>query len=290
MPERNRGYLRKQRLRNIERRKKLISQRELMYHGYKTLNDPDFKEGMLHKGHSGRLGMGGTAVKTNTRKGHASYRHKVLMVQQITIQNMISNKLKMGYSKLKNGRMKMKAEKKKVLIVIDVQNDFVTGSLGTPEAQAIIPNVKEKFDEYKNNKNYVILTKDTHHSDYADTSEGRKLPEHCMYGTKGWEIVDELDYKNLDSFMVCCKSTFGFDDWDWEETFGIAYDSSLLDIEIIGVCTDICVITNALLIKTYYPEAKITVDASCCAGSTPEKHKAALDVMESCQINVINRN
>ena len=111
-----------------------------------------------------------------------------------------------------------------------------------------------------------------------------------MYGTKGWEIVDELDYKNLDSFMVCCKSTFGFDDWNWEETFGIAYDSSLLDIEIIGVCTDICVITNALLIKTYYPEAKITVDASCCAGSTPEKHKAALDVMESCQINVINRN
>ena len=112
----------------------------------------------------------------------------------------------------------MEKEKKKVLIVIDVQNDFVTGSLGTPEAQAIIPNVKKKFDEYKNNKNYVILTKDTHHSDYADTSEGRKLPEHCMYGTKGWEIVDELDYKNLDSFMVCCKSTFGFDDWDWEET------------------------------------------------------------------------
>lgn len=112
----------------------------------------------------------------------------------------------------------MEKEKKKVLIVIDVQNDFVTGVLGTPEAQAIVPNVKKKFDEYKNNKNYVILTKDTHHSDYADTSEGRKLPEHCMYGTKGWEIVDELDYKNLDSFMVCCKSTFGFDDWDWEET------------------------------------------------------------------------
>ena len=80
----------------------------------------------------------------------------------------------------------MEEEKKKVLIVVDVQNDFVTGSLGTPEAQAIIPNVKEKFDEYKNNGDYVILTKDTHHSDYADTSEGRKLPEHCMYGTKGW--------------------------------------------------------------------------------------------------------
>lgn len=123
------------------------------------------------------------------------------------------------------------------------------------------------------------------------TADGKQLlvPEHCMYGTKGWEIVDELDYKNLDSFMVCCKSTFGFDDWNWEEIFNTT-DGSLLDIEIIGVCTDICVITNALLIKTYYPEAKITVDASCCAGSTPEKHKAALDVMESCQINVINRN
>lgn len=290
MPERNRGYLRKQRLRNIERRKKLISQRELMYHGYKTLNDPDFKEGMLHKGHSGRLGMGGTAVKLILVKDMLHIDIKVLMVKQIIIQDMISSKLKMEHSKLKNGRTKMEEEKKKVLIVVDVQNDFVTGSLGTPEAQAIIPNVKEKFDEYKNNGDYVILTKDTHHSDYADTSEGRKLPEHCMYGTKGWEIVDELDYKNLDSFMVCCKSTFGFDDWDWEETFGIAYDSSLLDIEIIGICTDICVITNALLIKTYYPEAKITVDASCCAGSTPEKHKAALDVMESCQINVINRN
>lgn len=289
MPERNRGYLRKQRLRNIERRKKLISQRELMYHGYKTLNDPDFKEGMLHKGHSGRFGMGGTAVKTNTRKGHASYRHKGAYGQADNYSRHISSKLKMEHSKLKNGRTKMEEEKKKVLIVVDVQNDFVTGSLGTPEAQAIIPNVKEKFDEYKNNKNYVILTKDTHHSDYADTSEGRKLPEHCMYGTKGWEIVDELDYKNLDSFMVCCKSTFGFDDWNWEEIFNTT-DGSLLDIEIIGICTDICVITNALLIKTYYPEAKITVDASCCAGSTPEKHKAALDVMESCQINVINRN
>lgn len=187
----------------------------------------------------------------------------------------------------------MEKEKKKVLIVIDVQNDFVTGSLGTPEAQAIIPNVKEKFDKYKNNNDYVIFTKDTHDSDYLDTAEGKKLPEHCMHGTHGWEIVDEINYKgfkNFNNFMVCCKSTFGFDDWDWEETFDIADDSSLLDIEIIGICTDICVITNALLIKTYYPEAKITVDASCCAGSTPEKHEAALDVMESCQINVINRN
>lgn len=84
----------------------------------------------------------------------------------------------------------MEKEKKKVLIVIDVQNDFVTGSLGTPEAQAIIPNVKEKFDKYKNNNDYVIFTKDTHDSDYLDTAEGKKLPEHCMHGTHGWEIVE----------------------------------------------------------------------------------------------------
>lgn len=131
----------------------------------------------------------------------------------------------------------MKKEKKKVLIVIDVQNDFVTGVLGTPEAQAIIPNVKEKFDKYKNNNDYVIFTKDTHDSNYLDTAEGKKLPEHCIHGTHGWEIVDEINYKgfrNFNNFMVCCKSTFGFDDWDWEETFDIANDS-LLDIEIIGI-------------------------------------------------------
>lgn len=187
----------------------------------------------------------------------------------------------------------MAKEKKKVLIVIDVQNDFVYGSLGTPEAQEVIPNIKKKFDKYKNNNDYVIFTKDTHDSDYLATAEGKKLPvEHCIRGTSGWEIVDEINYKgfkNLNNFMVCCKSTFGFDDWDWEETFNIV-DDSLLDIEIIGLCTDICVITNALLIKTYYPEAKITVDASCCAGSTPERHKAALEVMKSCQINVIGKS
>lgn len=108
-----------------------------------------------------------------------------------------------------------KEKKKKVLIVIDVQNDFVTGSLGTPEAQAIIPNVKEKFDEYKNNNDYVIFTKDTHGSNYLDTAEGKKLPKHCIHGTHGWEIVDEINYKgfrNFNNFMVCCKSTFGFDD------------------------------------------------------------------------------
>lgn len=183
--------------------------------------------------------------------------------------------------------------KKKVLIVIDVQNDFVTGSLGTPEAQAIVPKIKEKFEEYKNNGDYVVYTMDTHNSDYLNTSEGKKLPvEHCIYRTSGWEVIDEIHpaKNNCNNFMVCKKSTFGYKGWDWEEIFGTDSDIGNLNIEIIGVCTDICVITNALLIKTYYPEAEIIVDAVCCAGTTPEKHKAALDVMESCQINVINKN
>lgn len=187
----------------------------------------------------------------------------------------------------------MEEEKKKVLIVVDVQNDFVYGSLGTPEAEAIIPKIKEKFEEYKNNGDYVVYTMDTHNSDYLNTSEGKKLPvEHCIYRTSGWEVIDEIHpaKNNCNNFMVCKKSTFGYEGWDWEEMFGTDSDIGNLNIEIIGVCTDICVITNALLIKTYYPEAEITVDASCCAGTTPEKHKAALDVMESCQINVINKN
>lgn len=183
---------------------------------------------MLQRISDGRLGMGGTAVKTNTRKGHASYRHKGAYGQADNIQDMISSKLKMEHSKLKEWENEDGRREKKVLIVVDVQNDFVTGSLGTPEAQAPIPNVKEKFDEYKNNGDYVILTRILIIQITQILQRAENFPEHCMYGTKGWEIVDELDYKNLDSFMVCCKSTFGFDDWDWEETFGIAYDSSFI--------------------------------------------------------------
>ena len=182
---------------------------------------------------------------------------------------------------------------KKILVVVDVQNDFVYGSLGSDEAISVVPNIVKKVNEYKNNYDLIIFTQDTHYDDYLDTQEGKKLPvEHCIRGTNGWEIVDEINYKKCEkfnNFAVCRKSTFGFDDWGWEERFNNT-DDSLLDIEIIGLCTDICVITNALLIKTYYPEAKITVDASCCAGSTPERHKAALDVMKSCQINVIGES
>lgn len=109
--------------------------------------------------------------------------------------------------------------KKKVLIVVDVQNDFVTGSLGTPEAQAIVPKIKEKFEEHKNNGDYVVYTMDTHNSDYLNTSEGKKLPvEHCIYRTSGWEVIDEIHpvKNNYNNFMVCKKSTFGYEGWDWE--------------------------------------------------------------------------
>lgn len=164
----------------------------------------------------------------------------------------------------------------KILIVIDMQNDFVTGSLGTKEAQAIVPNVKKKIQEYVNRGDQIIFTRDTHYSNYLETQEGKMLPvEHCIYDTEGWEIVDELEVMNC---IYVNKTSFGWDGW-----LKLNYE----EIELIGVCTDICVISNALILKAQFPEVKITVDASCCAGVTPGLHEAALKVMKSCQINVI---
>ena len=164
----------------------------------------------------------------------------------------------------------------KTLIVIDMQNDFVTGPLGTKEAQAIVPNVKRKIQEYAKRGDKIIFTRDTHYSNYLETQEGKMLPvEHCMYTTKGWQIVDGL---TVPGCKYINKETFGRNNWN---------DYNYEEIEIIGVCTDICVISNALILKAQFPEVKITVDASCCAGVTPELHDAALKVMRSCQINVI---
>lgn len=168
----------------------------------------------------------------------------------------------------------------KVLVVVDMQNDFVTGSLGTKEAREIVPSVKKKIEKYFSNGEEIIFTRDTHYSNYLDTQEGKNLPvEHCIYGTMGWNILEGLETPNC---QYVDKNTFGWD--QWKETLG---KSNLDEVELIGVCTDICVVSNALLIKVLFPEAKITVDASCCAGVTPEKHDAALEVMKSCQINVI---
>ena len=171
--------------------------------------------------------------------------------------------------------------KKKVLIVIDMQNDFVTGSLGTPEAQAIVPKVVEKVKEYRSRDDFIIFTADTHYDDYLETPEGKRLPvPHCIDGTPGHDIIPELNVKPSVIEKVYPKETFGY-------KWNICPWMCCYDVEIAGVCTDICVVTNALVLKTYYPYIEITVDASCCAGTTPEKHKIALETMKSCQINVI---
>ena len=166
----------------------------------------------------------------------------------------------------------------KILIVVDMQNDFVTECLGTAEAQAIVPNVKRKIEEYISRGDQVIFTRDTHHKNYLDSHEGKYLPvPHCIEGTHGWQIVSEIDNPEC---MHLNKLTFGYMGWDLRL-------ENPSEIELIGVCTDICVVSNALILRAMFRNIDITVDASCCAGVTPEKHKAALEVMKSCQINVI---
>ena len=177
----------------------------------------------------------------------------------------------------------------KYLIVVDMQNDFVTGPLGTPEAVAIVDRIKEKIEtgDFKN----IIFTRDTHDKKYLQTPEGKKLPvKHCIKETPGWCIVDTLreTVDKIDSLIpyYLNKNTFGTLEWNRRE-IGIP-DYHGIEIEIVGVCTDICVISNALILKTFYPYVNIIVDASCCAGTTPEMHQKALDVMKSCQIEIIN--
>ena len=167
---------------------------------------------------------------------------------------------------------------KKTLIVIDMQNDFISGSLGTQEAQAIVPNVKKKIEEYKARGDEIIFTRDTHKANYLETNEGKHLPiEHCIFGTWGWIIADEVNYPEYHHIN---KPTFGYTFWDYDL-------DEVSDIELVGLCTDICVVSNALILKAHFPAVNITVDASCCAGVTPESHKAALTTMKMCQINVI---
>ena len=165
---------------------------------------------------------------------------------------------------------------KKTLIVIDMQNDFIDGALGTKEAQAIVPNVKKKIEEYKARGDEIIFTRDTHFEKYLETNEGKHLPvEHCIRNTHGWHIADGLATDGCDCVD---KITFG-----WTKWYGYDFE----EIELVGLCTDICVVSNALILKATFPEINITVDASCCAGVTPESHQAALTTMKMCQINVI---
>ena len=165
---------------------------------------------------------------------------------------------------------------KKTLIVVDMQKDFVDGALGSKEAVAIVENVKAKIGEYRKNGDEVIFTRDTHQADYMSTNEGKYLPvEHCIEGTEGWEIIPELDVQGA---KVINKPTFGYLNWK---------DYDFEEVELIGLCTDICVVSNALIIKAQFPEIKVSVDASCCAGVTPESHEAALTTMKMCQVEVL---
>ena len=172
----------------------------------------------------------------------------------------------------------------KYLIVVDMQNDFITGSLGTKEAEAILPKVIEKVKNYDGT---VIYTKDTHQADYMATQEGKNLPvEHCIEGSWGWMLADELE-KLSAGHKVFNKPTFG----STELAKYLVEENAkevIEEIELCGLCTDICVISNAFVIKANLTEVPVTVDASCCAGVTPESHLNALAAMKMCQVKVCN--
>ena len=170
-----------------------------------------------------------------------------------------------------------------ILIVVDMQNDFVYGSLGTPEAQRIVDHVAEKIMQFEGR---VLFTKDTHESDYLETQEGVRLPvEHCIRGTKGWELVPAIEALRLPDTPVIEKPTFGSSELV-SLLERLNEEEPIRSITLVGLCTDICVISNALLIKAYFPEIPIAVDATCCAGVTVESHQRALDAMRVCQIDV----
>lgn len=182
---------------------------------------------------------------------------------------------------------------KKILVVVDMQNDFITGPLGTPEAVSIVDNVVEKIRGEEWNKIYVTM--DIHDKSYLLTTEGMKLPvKHCIAGTSGCELNDKIfEVLNDYDYTELCKETFSFPEWTsyihHDLHYGLRYiRGEDIELTLVGVCTDICMISNALLLKAHYPEMKIVVDASCCAGSTPEKHRMALEVMKSCQVDVVN--
>ena len=170
----------------------------------------------------------------------------------------------------------------KVLVVVDMQNDFIDQALGTKEAVGIVDNVAKKISGFDGK---VIFTRDTHQDNYMETQEGKNLPvKHCIKGNMGWQISDKLPVSS--DAVIIDKPTFGSKELGLylEE---LAKETEIEEIEVIGLCTDICVISNALLIKAFLPEVRITVDSSCCAGVTPQSHNTALEAMKSCQINVI---
>lgn len=173
----------------------------------------------------------------------------------------------------------------KILCVIDMQNDFINGALGTPEAQAIVPKVKEKIENLDNDT-LVVFTRDTHYSDYMETHEGKLLPvPHCIKSTDGWQINSSLTELFADAPVVIDKPTFG--SFDLMHQIEIMYPYQKIDeIEFVGLCTGICIISNALIARAFFPEVEIVVDRSCCACVSPESHINALEAMKLCQITI----
>ena len=188
----------------------------------------------------------------------------------------------MSFYRKKNQIQKEKDEMK-VLVVVDMQNDFIDGALGTKEAEAIVGKVAEKIEGFDGT---VIYTRDTHKPDYLKTQEGTNLPvEHCIEGSEGWKISSKLPV--APDATVIDKPTFG------SKELGLYLEKineqdPIEEIEVIGLCTDICVISNALLIKAFLPEVPISVDPECCAGVTPESHNTALEAMKMCHIKIQN--
>lgn len=171
---------------------------------------------------------------------------------------------------------------RKILVVVDMQKDFIDGSLGTKKAQAIVNPIIEKMKSY--DKSDIYVTRDTHSENYLETAEGRKLPVvHCVEGTEGWQLQPEIEALSHSSHIIN-KPTFG--SVALMELLKAENEKEPLEIELVGLCTDICVVSNALLLKAAMPENMIKVDAACCAGVTPESHEAALTTMKMCQIEV----
>lgn len=169
-----------------------------------------------------------------------------------------------------------------ILLVIDMQNDFIDGALGTKEAVAIVPNVKKKIEEFEGT---VLYTRDTHGENYMDTQEGKNLPvPHCIKGTKGWEIREELEV--LRETTPIDKVTFGSSELG-QILLELNQEEKISSMTFVGLCTDICVISNVMIAKAFLPEVPIIVDSSCCAGVSVETHENALKAMQVCQVKVI---
>ncbi len=177
----------------------------------------------------------------------------------------------------------------KILVVVDMQNDFIDGALGTKEAQEIVPKVAEKIRKFEGK---IFYTRDTHEKNYLDTQEGKKLPVvHCIRGTEGWALHPEIE--RLRTEEPVDKPAFGsielgyaIKEYLTEQI--VLGEENVESITLAGLCTDICVISNAMILKAMFPEIPVTVDASCCAGVTPESHKNALEAMKMCQIQIEN--